>query len=252
MTFPVLVTKILWIFPLVVQAALAIGMIRRRLLAIFPLFFAYTATVLFGETILLYLTTSSDHYARLFWYKEALAVVLSLAVVFEILGTILPSSFSLKVVVNSVWILAAIAAVVAFVMLTFAKPATGSDPMYELIVLAERSIRFLQACLLIIVIALMSRLGLTWRDQSVGIAAGFGIYSALALVSFEFGANLHWIGRPSMALINSGAYNLATMIWAFYILRPLRVTPVEHLPESDLTEWNTAVNDYVNQWSRHS
>lgn len=250
MTFPAFVTNVLWVFPLVLQAGIAMRMIRRRLLAIFPLFFAYTATVLFGETILLFLTTSSDYYARLFWYKEALAVLLSLAVVFEILKIILPSSSSIKLVVNSVWILAAIAAVVALVMLTFAKPATGNDPMYELIILAERSVRFLQACLLIIVIALMSRLGLTWRDQSVGIAAGFGIYSALALVSFEFGANLHWIGQPAMALINSAAYNLAAIIWAFYILRQVQATPVEHLPKTDLEEWNSAVTDYVNQWSR--
>src|SRR4029077_12254048 len=114
----------------------------------------------------------------------------------------------------------------------------------------ERSVRFLQSSLLIVVIALMSRLGLSWHQESVGIAAGFGVYSALALACFELGAHLHVISQLALALVNSAAYNLAVLIWAFYILRPSRVTPVEDLPKTDLAEWNSAVTDYVNQWSR--
>jgi hypothetical protein len=49
---------------------------------------------------------------------------------------------------------------------------------HEWIILQERSARFLQVCLLIVAIAMMSRLGLTWHHYSLGIAAGFGVYSA--------------------------------------------------------------------------
>ena len=116
--------------------------------------------------------------------------------------------------------------------------------------MGERSVRFLQSSLLIVLIALMSRLGLSWHQESVGIAAGFGVYSALALVCFELGIHLHAISGTALALVNSAAYNLAAIIWAFYFLRTLPVTPVEHLPKTDLAEWNSAVTDYVNQWSR--
>jgi hypothetical protein len=96
----------------------------------------------------------------------------------------------------------------------------------------------------------MSRLGLSWHQKSVGIAAGFGVYSAMALAGFELRVHLQVISPGTLALVNSIAYNLAAIIWAFYFLRPVRVTPVEHLPNTDLAEWNGAVTDYVNQWSR--
>jgi ABC-type uncharacterized transport system permease subunit len=149
-----------------------------------------------------------------------------------------------------VWVLGAATAIIALLMLISGGPRSGTDRLLEIIVLAERSVRFLQASLLILVIALMSRLGLTWHHESVGITAGFGVYSALALAVYQFGYHLHLMSSNAFVLLNSAAYNLATMIWAFYILLPAGVTPVEHLPKTDLAEWNSAVTDYVNQCSR--
>jgi hypothetical protein len=249
MTFLYLVAKALWIFPLVLQSAIAIGMLRRRLVTSFPVFFSYTVTEFISDTATLFFNTSGNTYALIYWCKEALAVLLGLAVIFEILRHILPPSSLMRFVLNFVWIFAAITAAGALLMLALANPGAG-EPIYEVVMLAERSVRFLQASLLIVLIVLMSRLGLSWHNKSVGIASGFGVYSALALASFEFGAHLHWISHAALALVNSAAYNLAAMIWAFYILRPARVTPVKHLPKTDVAEWNSAVTDYVNQWSR--
>ena len=84
----------------------------------------------------------------------------------------------------------------------------------------ERSARFLQVCLLIVAIALMSRLGLTWHHYSVGIAAGFGVYSALDLILLELRAHLHVISDAAFVLLRPAAYNLGVAIWAFYFLWP--------------------------------
>lgn len=250
MTFHHLVTEILWLLPVTLQAAIAFVMIRRKLVTVFPFFFSYTIAMFSKEIALMFVPYGRHEYAVIYWYAEAIAVLLGFAVIFEILRHILPSSSSLKMVLNAVWVLATVAAVTALVMLVWAKPGTEKDWLLAVIVLAERSVRFLQASLLIVAIALMSRLGLTWRDESLGIIAGFGIYSALALIVYEFGYFLHQMSSTVFVLLNSAAYNLATIIWAFYILRPARVTPVEHLPKADLAEWNSAVTDYVNQWSR--
>ncbi len=225
-------------------------MLRRKLVSSFPLFFTYTVVVVCRDVILLFLK-KGHLYFLIFWWGETLAVLLGLAVIFEIAAHILPKSPSLKFVLNAMLIFGAIAAAAALFILILAKPSGGgNDPLLVVIGMAERSVRLLQSSLLIVLIALMSRLGLSWRQESVGIAAGFGVYSALALACFELGIHLHAISGPTLALINSAAYNLAAMIWAFYILRPTRVTPVEHLPKTDLAEWNSAVTDYVNQWSQ--
>lgn len=249
MSFPY-ITKILWLTPPLLQTAIMFVMVRRRLVGPFPLFFSYTAVVVFRDVILFFMR-KGPLYFLIFWWGETLAVLLGLAVIFEIAVHILPKSPSLKFVLKAMLIFGAIAAVAALFMLVLAKPSGGgNDPLLVVIGMAERSVRFLQSCLIVVLIALMSRLGLSWHQESVGIAAGFGVYSALALVCFELSIHLHAISETTLALINSAAYNLATMIWAFYILLPARVTPVEHLPQTDLAEWNTAVTDYVNQWSR--
>jgi hypothetical protein len=249
MTFPFL-TKILWLTPLFLQTAILFVMLRRRLVSSFPAFFFYTVVIVCREFILL-LLPKGGLYFLVYWWGETLAILLGLTVIFEVLAHILPKSASLRLVLNSVLIFGAVAAMAALLILLFAKPTGQNDPLLAVMAMGERSVRFLQSSLLIVVIALMSRLGLSWREESVGIAAGFGIYSALALAAFELGGHLHVISQLALALVNSAAYNLATMIWGFYLLRrPVRKTPLGHVPNTDMAEWNSAVTDYVNQWSR--
>jgi hypothetical protein len=248
MTLSYFVIYLLWVFPLVLQAAIVFGMVRRKLVKKFPIFFTYTVVVLFSETGLLFFKPAGNVYHRLYSYKEALAIVLGLAVIFEILRYILPPYSSPRFVMSLVWVLTGLFAVTALLMFVSAKPMTGNYAMYEVVVLAERSVRFLQASLLIVVIALMSVLGLTWHHEALGILIGFGVYSAVALVAFECGA-LHWMNPIAFSMLNSAGYNIAALIWAFYILRPRPTMPVERLPNSDLAEWNNALKSYANQRS---
>ena len=239
----------LWLFPLVVQAAIVFAMVRRKLVPRFPIFFSYTVVVFFAEAGLLFFNRSGSVYARLYWSKEALAIVLGLAVIFEVLRHILPPYSSPKFLRSLVSVLTALFTATTLLMLIFAKPTAGNCSMCQIAMIGERCVRFIQASALIVVIGLMSVLGLTWQREALGILSGFGLYSALALVAFEFGPHLLWINRTAFALLNSGAYNVAALIWAFYILRPSKKTPVERLPNADLAEWNNALDNYVNHRS---
>ena len=126
----------------------------------------------------------------------------------------------------------------------------GADLALGQIILMERSARFLQVCMLIVAIGLLSRLGLTWHHHSLGITAGFGIYAALDLILLELRANLHVITDSAFVLLRSAAYNLGVAIWAYYFLRPQGGKPVDGLPATDLTEWNDAVTPHVEKWYR--
>jgi len=105
-------------------------------------------------------------------------------------------------------------------------------------------------CLLIAIISLISRLGLTWHSYSLGITAGFGIYAALDLALLELRANLHLITDDAFVFLEPTAYNLAVLVWAFYFLKSPAETPVERLPTTDLANWNDALTERVDKWYR--
>jgi hypothetical protein len=249
MSFHYLLTEFLSFFPLILQGLIALVMIRRKLVTIFPFFFSYTVIMLSTSLALDFLPYGHRAYSLLYWSGEALGISLGLAATFEILRHILPPYPSLTVLLTTVGVVAALAAVIATVILASAKPGRGADNWLLYIVLAERCLRFLQVSLLIVVIALMSALGLTWHHESLGILVGFGVYAAVALVVYEFGYHLHLISTSAFLLLNSAGYNVAVFIWAFYMLRARRRPPVERLPDTDLVEWNDALRSYVNQRS---
>lgn len=250
MSFTHLFARTLWVLPLILQAAIALVIWRRGLVRVFPLFFAYTVTVFSREVALLFLRYPGNRYAIVYWCGEALAVLLGLGVILETLKRVLPPSGFTRTLLRLMWVVGTVVAAISATLLVMAKGAVGSDPAFEFIILLERSARFLQVSLLVVVIALIWRLGLTWHHYSVGIVAGFGVYSALALVLLEFRAHLHVVGDTILVLLNSVAYNVGVVIWAFYFLRPWRVAPLEQLPPIDLTEWSKAVSAYVDQWYR--
>jgi hypothetical protein len=198
---------------------------------------------------LLFFRYGGPWYSLVWFCGEALAVLLGLGVILETIRHIIPPYPFLKLVLKVAWILGGISAATAVLMLLVTS-GTGADRVFESIILTERSARFLQVCLLIVVIALVSRLGLTWHNYSIGIVAGFGVYAALDLAILELRTHLHIISDALFVLLKPAAYNLATVIWALYFLPAWRTKPVDQLPNTNLKEWNDAVTGYIDQWYR--
>ena len=126
----------------------------------------------------------------------------------------------LRLFLRVLWISAVVASAAALAMLIWTKGPAGTHVALEWIILTERSARFLQVCLLIVAISLMSRLGLTWQNYSVGIAAGFGVYAALDLALLELRAHLHAVTDTAFVLMRSAAYNLGVAIWTLIFFGP--------------------------------
>lgn len=247
MNFSLAITEILWIFPLLILGAILLALLGRKLFTSFPLFFAYAAAVFLRECVLLFLSYPSKVYARVYWYGEIATIVFGLGAILETLRHLCAPYSLRKVVSRLMWIVVGFSSQVPILMLI---SATNGRAI-ETVMLAERSARFVQSCSLILVIFLVSQLGSSWLDYSVGIAAGFGIYSALSLAIFELGARLHLIDVPAIVMLNSAAYNVAAIIWGIYFLRPQLTWRSERLPTANLSEWNEAVSAYYTQkWRR--
>lgn len=248
MSLPRLLSSVLWLLPIALQAAVAFVMLRRGLFKVFPFFFSYTVFIVARDFILLLLPFTGNLYSTVFWWGEAAAILLSLGVILEVLWHLIRPYPFLRFVFKLVWAAAFVAT--AFALALLRAGPWRSDQLLESIIFMERSARVLQVGLLIVLISLMSRLGLTWQHYSLGIAAGFGIYSALDLVLLELRAHLHAVTDTAFVLMRSVAYNLAVVIWASYFLRPRSLKPVGSLPGTDVANWNDVLTALVDKWYR--
>src|SRR5260370_9392429 len=226
MQVPHAITVALWIVPIVIQSIIVIVMLHRKLLEIFPVFFTYSVLVPAREILLLFVRNHPDLYSRIFWFSEAIVVALSLGVIYEVIWHLIrPYSFLRQFAFGFFWIVAALALALGLIMFLSSSRSGQRDRLFDIIILVERSFRFLHACYLIVLVLLMSRLGLTWQHYAVGIPTGFGVFSASDLTLLEIRAHLHFITYETFALLNSPAYNVAVTICALYFMasRPRNV-----------------------------
>lgn len=250
MNFSRLLTSALWFLPLALQSAIAVSMLYRGLMWQFPFFFTYTVFVCARDLVLTSLSYGGNSYATVYWWGEAGAVLLALVVIFEIAFHLIGRYPFLRFILQALAVAGVVAGIAALAMLFWTQGPAGANLALDRIILAERSVRFLQACLLVLMLALMSRLGLTWRNYALGIAAGFGVHSALDLILLELRAHLHALPDNSFVLLRSTAYNLGVLIWAAYFLLPAGRPPVNRLPDNDLAQWNDELNQKVDKWYR--
>ena len=247
MKVPHAITVALWIAPIVIQSTIVIVMLHRKLVEVFPVFFTYSVLVPAREILLLFVRNHLDLYSRIYWFSEAIVVALSLGVIYEVIWHLIrPYSFLRRFAFGFFWIVAAVALALGLIMFLSSSRSIQPDPLLEIIIMGERSVRFLQVCWLIVLVLLMSRLGLTWQHYAVGIATGFGVFSASDLTLLEIRAHLHLITYETFALLNSTAYNVAVTIWALYFVasRPRKVI-VESLPDTEIARWNEVLSEYL-------
>jgi hypothetical protein len=246
MNFLRLVREFLWIFPLLIQTTILCVLLTRKLWARFPFFSAYTVSVLSREFILLFLPYPGRPYAFVYWYGEIVTITFGLGAILETLRQLCAPYLFLRVVFRLAWGVVVCSSLLGIFMLI----SSHSDRALELVISAERSARLIQACSLIFVMMVVSRVGSSWREYTVGIAAGFGVYSALSLAIWELCARLRLVSDNSFIILNSAAYNLAAVIWGIYFLRPHPGWRSAELPKPNLTQWREALTAYTQQWHR--
>lgn len=239
-----------WFLTIALEAVIVFVMIRRNLLSTFPFFFSYIAAMLSRDIVLAFIKYPTKLYARIYWYGEVVTIFLALAVIFETVKQLFPPYPFLKLALKLARATGAIAALAAVLMMVLTDVRSGNNRAYNLVILAERSVKFVEVSWLIIVITLIAHCGGSWRRYSVYIVAGFGVHATLTLAFFELRAHLQLISFSTFALGISIAYNLAAMVWAFFFCRPSQSYPAERLPDDNLVEWNDAVLAYTQQWYR--
>jgi hypothetical protein len=237
------------IVPTILQILITFVVLRRRLYRQLPFFLTYTIyqVGLASIGIAQYIVKPSEKsYFYTYYFLQTISLVLAFCVIYEVFGFVLQPYDAFR----RIWRTMFLCSAVGLTMISVAWIAFGSgaptDRVSETINLTLRSLRVIQAGILLFLFALARSLGLGWRSYVFGIALGYGIYAIVDLVLVamrtEYG-NAVW---HLQSLLSTTAYALTVVIWAWYILQPERVAqPVRLIPYNDIAKWNEKLEELL-------
>lgn len=232
----------LWCAQPLLQAGVALVLWRRKLRQQFPVFFTYLLAqiAIFAVTFPLLRADNYEWFFYAYWVGAAVSAWLSFRVIHEVFLDVFRPYHTLKDLGTVLFKWAGVVMLLVSVVVAFSNSAKGdsgrmgADVWGIAIAMAvtslQRSVRLVQ-CGLILFLLLFSRfLGVSKRQQSFGIALGFGLFSAveLVLIALHSGSYLE-IGLIN--LINSIMYDVAIVVWLGYVLArsEAREAAVNHL-----------------------
>ena len=209
--------------------ALLVLLVRRRVYAKLPCFFAYTSFAVCADLARFLAHGHHDTYYATYYITEAGYDVLGVLVMYEVLRTVLAG-------LTRVWWVRLIfpAVLLAGVVLSLARaqaaPTQFSRRLAFYILIGEIAVRFVEVFIFAGLVTLVRVLGLRWRQYPFGVAAGFGLYATVALLITtklsDFGTRFMFLWNVTSLV----AYSLAVLIWIWFFSVPQKAqTPSSEL-----------------------
>ena len=232
---------ITWLLGPSLETTLLVVMIRYRMRANFPRFFAY---ILFQviKSIILFVVYHyySTNYFDVYWTGNALSVLISVAVLDEIWRYLFQGYEGIQGLGSILfrWASALMLLIAIVGALTYQQG--GADRIVAAVLAFDRSMRLMQCGLFFLVLLLCRSFKNFWRDKVFGIALGFGVFAVVELalvISLTRFGNGH---IASVSLIKSVAYNAVVLLWIGYLRQPSPVS-VRTYGVHELSTWNTAL-----------
>jgi len=209
----------LWILHPVIEIPLAGILYGRKLHRQFPIFFAYILfqAVQFAISFPIYRWGSSTNYFYAYWISAIICWIFGFKIIHEVFSDV----FRPFPVIRSV----------GMVMFRWAVPVTGlllfmlltspgeSNGLWGGLIAVARSVRFTQCALILFLLMCSRSLGVSWRQQNIGIALGYGWFAGVELLAFPLlsGGTTH---QTNLNLLNVVAYSLALIVWITYAAFP--------------------------------
>jgi hypothetical protein len=232
----------LWIAHPVLQLSVAAVMCLRKQRRAFPLFFTYILSqiVIFSVLLPIYRWGDSPLYFYGYWVCAGISLTLGFMVIHEIFLDIFRPYHTLRDLGSVLFKWAALVMLLVAGVVMAASPG-ANDPLVQAVLTGQRCVRVIQCGLVLFLLVFSKYLGVSWRQQSFGIALGFGGFA-----SIELGASALYsagqIGQITLSLANMIAYNCAILTWLGYALVK---APSKHVSSSLLTSqrWDHSLGD---------
>ncbi|MGA9980804.1 MAG: hypothetical protein WBQ08_19445 [Candidatus Sulfotelmatobacter sp.] len=209
----------LWIAHPVLQAGIAMVMWQRGLHRKFKFFFAYILTQILIFTLIFPSFVRHNYWALfyLYWFSNAVSAVLGFQVIHEVFLDVFRPFHTLRDLGTVLFRWAALVMLMAAGVVAVSSDSKEILPWMSAIITSQRCVRFVQVGIVLMLLIFARYLGVSRKQQSFGIALGFGSF---ALV--ELGLLASWVGghlgNLSASLVNMSAYNASLLIWCAYVL----------------------------------
>ena len=223
---------LLWYIPSGLLALLLFLMLRNRAYKVCPWFFIYVAFGV-GATVARFAARSSPGtYYATYWITEAgycLLGILSMYEVFRVIIRYLAPRWWTHLIFPGV--------VIAGTSLSLARahvvPPQVNGRLYY-IVIGEIAVRFVQV--LAVLLTVVPLFGVRRHRYALGVAAGFGFYSAVELLNMMKFADVGMRFKFWWDVISVGAYSLAVLIWIWFFRVPQEDEPLLTLERADASD----------------
>jgi hypothetical protein len=236
---------LLWLIPTVLLAVLLCLMLWNRAYKEWSWFSSYVAFGVVADVARFALHKHPRPLYWTYWLTDAGYALLGTLALYEVFGAVLRYPTSVW------WARHAFPAIlVTGIGLSLARanivPPHVSGLLYYVVV-GEIAVRFVQVLAFVALVAFVTFFGFRWRRHSLGIAAGFGLYSTVAL---PITIRLSDVGTRFTFLwgvISLMAYSLAVLIWIVcFLVRPEERCPLDRVFVSQRTGRPSAPGQAMN------
>jgi len=238
--------SVLWWLSIATLTLAALKLFIKGTYREYPVFFSYLGLQALTSTIEFILSYRSYRtYFLFYWTSDAVIVLISFAVLFEVMRHLLRSYGSLRPQARAALYAGSAITLALAILILALQPKSSERTLIVMILLREQLARIAQVGLLAVMFILAMFFRLRWKQLAFGISLGLGLYASvyLAAVSMReyFGA-----GQADLfSLLLSIAYNVAVLIWLSYLFQPEAApTAARSSPqraEFKLAEWNRAL-----------
>jgi len=208
---------VLWLAHPTLQVAVAGVMLWRKLHRKFPVFFSYIISqiVIFCVVFPVYRLGNYTWFFYVYWIGTAVGVVLGFKVIHEIFLDVFRPYHTLKDLGTVLFRWAGLVMLLVAIVVAASSPAAQQWPLIQATLTTQRCVRVIQFGLVLFLLVFSRYLGVSRRQDSFGIALGFG-----GLAGIELGCIALFTGgylsEITFNLVNMGAYNCAIMVWLTY------------------------------------
>jgi hypothetical protein len=220
-----LVYNALWIAHPLLQMGIAIIMLRRGMCGKFKFFFGYILTQLatFAVVFPAYHRHSYSAFFALYWICDALSVAFGFAVIHEVFVDVFRAFHTLRDLGSVLFRWAGLVMLLVAGVVSVSTNSSQVAPWMQAIITSQRCVRIIQVGMVLFLLFFARYLGVSRRQQSFGIALGFGSFAVIELVLICSWVGNH-LGGPWLNILNMAAYNCSLMVWLGYvaIVRPVR------------------------------
>jgi hypothetical protein len=239
--------RFLWAAELVLELGLVVVLVVTNVKKRFPFFALYCLWALIGDVATYSLSRHLGAYFYVYLVNETVALVLALALIYEIFVQLFASYDALRRLATVTFRIVCAGLVLMGVIVLYAHAPIGARGIAAAVGLVEETYRILEVGLIMLLFLFSNVFGLRWRQQIFGIVLGLGIPAAIKLVAVAVGPH-SYVAVGILNLATMVSYNVSCLIWFGYLVMPERVTAVTELPKTtQLEQWNQAIMELIHQ-----